>query len=83
MLFGKQSLLTVRTVRNTQININSVRTSHETHYFSTTEPNPLMLCEETVAVCCENHMEHTDKLGGQNVELSVLTRVVRIVATRL
>jgi hypothetical protein len=57
---GKQSLCTVRTVRNTQIHINSVRTSQEAHYFSTTEPNQLMLCEETVAVYCENRTEHTD-----------------------
>jgi hypothetical protein len=27
-----------------------------------TEPNRLMLCGETVAVCCENRTEHTDTL---------------------
>jgi hypothetical protein len=27
-----------------------------------------MLFGETVAVYCENHMEHTDTLCGQNVE---------------
>jgi hypothetical protein len=27
-----------------------------------------MLFEETVAVFCENHTEHTDTLYGQNVE---------------
>jgi lipoate-protein ligase B len=27
-----------------------------------------MLFEETVAVYCENHTEHTDTLCGQNVE---------------
>jgi hypothetical protein len=27
-----------------------------------------MLFGETVAVCCENHMEHRDTLCGQNVE---------------
>jgi hypothetical protein len=27
-----------------------------------------MLFGETVAVYCENHTEHTDTLGGQNVE---------------
>jgi predicted Zn-dependent protease with MMP-like domain len=37
-----------------------VRTSQETHYVSTTEPNRLMLFRETVAVYCENHTEHTD-----------------------
>jgi hypothetical protein len=39
---------------------NSVRASQETHYVSATEPNRLMLFEETVAVYCENHTEHTD-----------------------
>jgi hypothetical protein len=33
-----------------------------THYVSTTEPNRLMLFGETVAVYCENHTEHTDKV---------------------
>jgi hypothetical protein len=27
-----------------------------------------MLCGETVAVYCENHMEQTDTLCGQNAE---------------
>jgi hypothetical protein len=27
-----------------------------------------MLFGETVAVCCENHTEHTDTLCGQNAE---------------
>jgi hypothetical protein len=40
----------------------AVRTSQETHHVSATEPNRLMLCGETVAVCCENHTEHTDTL---------------------
>jgi hypothetical protein len=35
-------------------------TSQETHYVSATEPNQLMLFGETVAVYCENHVEHTD-----------------------
>jgi hypothetical protein len=43
-----------------------VRTSQETHYVSATETNRLMLFGETVAVCCENHMEHTNTLCGQN-----------------
>jgi hypothetical protein len=47
---------------------NSVRTSQETHYVSTTNPNRLMLFGETVAVYCENHMEHTNILCGQNAE---------------
>jgi hypothetical protein len=44
---------------------NSVRTSH---YVSATEPNRLMLFRETVAVYCENHMEHINALYGQNAE---------------
>jgi hypothetical protein len=36
-----------------------VTASQETHYIST-EPNRLMLCGETIAVCCENSTEHTD-----------------------
>jgi hypothetical protein len=40
---------------------------HRKHPVSTTEPNRLMLCEETVAVCCENRTEHTDTLCGQSV----------------
>jgi broad-specificity NMP kinase len=47
---------------------NSVRTSQETHYVSTTETNRLMLFRETVAVYCENHMEHTNTLCGQNAK---------------
>jgi hypothetical protein len=45
-----------------------VRTSQETHYISATKPNRLMLFRETVVVYCENHMEHTDTLCGQNAE---------------
>jgi hypothetical protein len=37
-------------------------TSQEAHHVSNTEPNRLMSCEETVAVCCENRTEHTDTL---------------------
>jgi hypothetical protein len=32
---------------------DTVRTSQETHYVSTTRTNRLMLFRETVAVCCE------------------------------
>jgi hypothetical protein len=46
---------------------NPVRTSQETHNVSATEPNRLMVCGETVAVCCENRKEHTDTLCGQSV----------------
>jgi hypothetical protein len=45
----------------------AVRTSQETHHFSAAEPNRLMLCGETAAVCCENRTEHTDTLCGQSV----------------
>jgi hypothetical protein len=48
---------------------DTVRTSQETHYVSTTKTNRLMLFRETVAVCCENHTEPTDTLCGQNAEL--------------
>jgi translation initiation factor IF-1 len=45
---------------------NSVRTSQETYYVSTTKPNRLMLFGETAAVYCENHTGHTDTLCGKN-----------------
>jgi hypothetical protein len=41
-----------------------VRTSQETHYLSATKPNRLMLFRETVAVYCENHLEHMNALCG-------------------
>jgi hypothetical protein len=47
---------------------NSVRTSQETNYVSTTKTNRLMLFGETVAVYCENHTEHINTLCGQNAE---------------
>jgi hypothetical protein len=37
---------------------DAVRTSQETHYVSSIEPNRLMLFGGTVAVYCENHTEH-------------------------
>jgi hypothetical protein len=43
---------------------NPVRTSQETHYVSATKPNRLKLFRETVAVYCENHMEHINTLCG-------------------
>jgi hypothetical protein len=48
--------------------MNPVRTSQETHYATATKPNWLMPFGETVAVYCENHMEHTNTLCGQNAE---------------
>jgi hypothetical protein len=44
------------------IYINSVRTSQETHYISAIKPNRLILFKETVAVYSENHMENTNTL---------------------
>jgi hypothetical protein len=40
----------------------SVRSSHETHYVYATNLNRLLLFTKTVAVYCENYMEHTDIL---------------------
>jgi hypothetical protein len=48
--------------------INSVRTSRETHCISATKPNRLMLFRETI-VYCENRMKHTNTLCGQNALL--------------
>jgi hypothetical protein len=73
-VWGKQSLFIVRTIWNTQthcvgrIYSNSVRTSQETHYITTTKHNRLMLFRETVAVYCEDYTELTDTLYGQNAE---------------
>jgi hypothetical protein len=52
----------------TAIYTNSVRTSWETHYVSATKLNRLMLFRQTVAVYCENHMEHTNILCGQKTQ---------------
>jgi thioredoxin-related protein len=46
----------------------SIDTSQETHYFSATEPNQLMLFGETVAVYCENHKKQINTLCGQDVQ---------------
>jgi hypothetical protein len=39
---------------------DTVRTSQETHHFSTTERNRLMFFWKRAFVYCENLMEHTD-----------------------
>jgi hypothetical protein len=53
----------VRTLQEThRYTVWEVRTSQEIHHVSATEPNRLMLCGETVAVCCENRTEHTNTL---------------------
>jgi hypothetical protein len=41
---------------------------HRKHYVSVTKTSRLMPLRETVAVYCENHMEHTNTLCGQNVQ---------------
>jgi hypothetical protein len=53
-----------------------VRTSQETRHVSTTEPNRLMLCGETVAVCCENRTEHTDTLWAVRTSQETLIHCV-------
>jgi hypothetical protein len=40
-----------------------------------------MLFEETVAVYCENHMEHTNTLCGKNAEFKYFRAVVHVVTT--
>jgi hypothetical protein len=50
---------------------NSVRTSQETHYVSTTKTNRLMLFREIFAVYCENEVSRN--------KLFVLNQVVHIV----
>jgi hypothetical protein len=57
MLFGETVAVYCE---NRTDHTDTVRTSQETRYVSTTEPNRLMLFGETVAVYCENHTEHTD-----------------------
>jgi hypothetical protein len=46
---------------------NSVRTWQEAHYVPATKPNRLILFRETVAVYCENHMEHINAMLRLNV----------------
>jgi hypothetical protein len=55
---------------------------HRKHYVSAKKPNRLMPFMETVAVYCENHMEHisTHSVGRMQ---SILKDVVRILTTRL
>jgi hypothetical protein len=61
---------------NSQINTNFLkviytnpgRTSQEAQHVSAIEPNRLMLFRGTVAVCWENHTEHTNTLCGRNAQ---------------
>jgi hypothetical protein len=48
------------------IKIDFGKVGCETHYVTATKPNRLMLFGETVAVYCENHMEHTNTPCRQN-----------------
>jgi hypothetical protein len=75
----------VRTIWNTQIHCvgrmqssvmytNPVRTSQGTYYVFATKPNQIMLFRETVAVYCENHMEHTNTLCAGRMQGSVIYR---------
>jgi hypothetical protein len=57
----------LKTMQTIVIYKNAIRTSQETHHVSATERNRLMAFGETVAVCCENRMEHTYTLCGQSV----------------
>jgi hypothetical protein len=41
---------------------NSARTSQETRHVSATKPSRLILFREIIAVYCENHTEHINKL---------------------
>jgi hypothetical protein len=59
---GKQSLFTVRTVRTAHTDRLCGQSVPHRQHISATEPNRLMLCGETVAVCCQNCTEHTDTL---------------------
>jgi hypothetical protein len=74
MLFGET--VAVYCENHTE-QIDTVRTSQETHYVSAAKPNRLMLFGETVAVYCENHMEPIHYVGRMQ-GFRVLKRVVHI-----
>jgi hypothetical protein len=48
---------------------NSVRTAKKTVHFTITKINWLTLFKEIIAVYCENHTKHINKLFGHNAEL--------------
>jgi hypothetical protein len=50
------------------LNMRKVFVPHRKHYVSATKPSRLMLFREIIAVYCENHMEDTNILCGQNAE---------------
>jgi hypothetical protein len=64
MLFRRNSVFKVFMYNNIITYIHSVCTSQETHHFSTTKPNRLMLFREAIVVYRENHTEHTNTLCG-------------------
>jgi hypothetical protein len=47
-------------------NMVTSKNSQEIYYVTATATTRLMLFGETVAVYCENHMEHINTLCGQN-----------------
>jgi hypothetical protein len=62
---------------------DTVRTSQDTHYVSTTEPNRLMLFRETVAVYCENHTERINTVGtSQETHCVSATKSSRLMLSR-
>jgi hypothetical protein len=63
---------------------NSVRTSKEKHYASATKNIQLMLFRDTMAVYCENHMEHTNKYTlWAEYSFTTVKQVVHVVTTGL
>jgi hypothetical protein len=48
---------------------HSVHTSQHTLYFFITRMNHLMLLRETIAVCFQSHVKHSNTLCGKNAVL--------------
>jgi hypothetical protein len=65
MLFGETVAVYCEMENHTE-HTDTVRISHETSYVSATEPNRLTLFQEIFVVYCENHMELSDTLSGEN-----------------
>jgi hypothetical protein len=55
-------------------NIYLICTFQETHFVSTAEPNRLLLIRDRVAVYCDNHARHTNKMSGLNKEFHPVYR---------
>jgi hypothetical protein len=60
-----QSANTLKTEEHLDDSNNSVRTSQRTHRFSITKMNWLTLLRAIIAVCCKNHMKHTNTPCGK------------------